>query len=101
MKIQDFRRGQNLNFPPKCRFFFTRRNSKKYQLQEKSLCTAEITGLKKGVRNLEDGGSHMDLRIWFKAQLIYPILAIFGILKGPYWKYAYSKKKFLELKSFL
>ena len=71
LKIQDFLRGQNLNFPQKCRFFFTRLNSKIYQLQEKSLWMAEITGLKKGVRNLEVGCSHMDLRIWVKAELIY------------------------------
>ena len=91
-----FLRVQNPKFPKKCCFFSTRQNPKNYYLQEKSLCTAEITGLKKGVRNLEVGGIHMDLRIWCKAQLIYAILAIFGILKGPYWKYETLKITFVK-----
>ena len=91
-----FRRGQSTNFPPKCCFFSTRLSSKIYQLQEKSLYTAEIIGPQKSVGHWEVHGNHTDLRIRTISEPINPILAIFGILKWPYWKYAYSKKIFVE-----
>ena len=84
LTITIFPEGSKSQLSTKMFFFFTWQNSENYQLQEKPLCITEITGPQKGVRDREVSGIHTDHRISVKAELIYPILAIFGILKGPY-----------------